>query len=197
MEWTDTLITWGIPILLIGYFVVIYNRLVALKNRFKNAFAQIDVQLQRRHDLIPNLVETAKAYMAHERETLEAVMAARNKAASAQKTAAADPSKAGAVKNLGLAEGMLNGALAQFYAVQENYPDLKADQTMRDLMESLESTENRVSFSRQAYNDSVMLYQTYKESFPNSIVASVASFKDADLFEVEDVAVKVAPKVSF
>ena len=197
MEWTDTLITWGIPILLLGYFVVIFNRLVALKNRFKNAFAQIDVQLQRRHDLIPNLVETAKAYMTHERETLEAVMAARNKAASAQKTAAADPSKTGAVKNLGLAEGLLNGALAQFYAVQENYPDLKADQTMRDLMESLESTENRVSFSRQAYNDSVMVYQTYKESFPNSIIAAVTSFKDADLFEVEDAAVKVAPKVSF
>lgn len=197
MEWTNTLITWGIPLLLIGYFVLIFNRLVALKNRFKNAFSQIDVQLQRRHDLIPSLVETAKAYMAHERETLEGVMAARNKAASAQKTAAADPAKAGAVKNLGLAEGMLNGALAQFYAVQENYPDLKADQTMRDLMESLESTENKVSFSRQAYNDSVMVYQTYKESFPNSIIAAATSFKDADLFEVEDVAVKSAPKVSF
>lgn len=197
MDWINTVITWGVPLVLIIYIVMIYNKLVTLKNRFKNAFAQIDVQLQRRHDLIPNLVETAKAYMAHESETLENVIAARNHAASAQKSAAADPAKAGVVRNLGIAEGLLNGALAQFYAVQENYPDLKADQTMRDLMESLESTENRVSFSRQAYNDSVMFYQTYKEAFPNNLIASLTHFIDADLFEIEDDTVRAAPKVTF
>ena len=197
MEWMDAAITWGIPLVLVIMIVMIYNKLVTLKNRFKNAFAQIDVQLQRRHDLIPNMVETAKAYMAHESETLENVISARNHAASAQKSAAADPAKTGAVRNLGIAEGLLNGALAQFYAVQENYPDLKADQTMRDLMESLESTENRVSFSRQAYNDSVMFYQNYKEAFPNNLIASLTHFVDADLFEIEDEDVKVAPKVSF
>lgn len=197
MEWLDTAITWGIPVVILIVLITIYNRLVSLKNRFKNAFAQIDVQLQLRHDLIPNLVDTAKAYLTHERETLENVIKARNQAVSAQKTAAADPASKGAVKKLGMAEGLLNGALANFFALQESYPDLKADQTMRDLMESLETTENKVAFARQAYNDSVMSYQIYKESFPNSLIASMASFKDADLFEIADESVKVAPRVSF
>jgi len=197
MEWLDTVITWGIPAVILIFLVTIYNRLVSLKNRFKNAFAQIDVQLQLRHDLIPNLVETAKAYMTHEQETLENVVKARSQAVTAQKKAAADPASQGAVKGLGIAEGLLNGALANFFALQENYPDLKADQTMRDLMESLETTENKVAFARQAYNDAVMSYQIYKESFPNNIVAGVTSFKDADLFEIIDQSIKEAPKVSF
>jgi len=197
MEWLDTVITWGVPALIILYVIAIYNKLVSLKNRFKNAFAQIDVQLQLRHDLIPNMVETAKAYMAHEKDTLERVIQARNQAIAAQKRAADDPANGSAVKKLGMAEGMLNGALANFFALQENYPDLKADQTMQELMETLQTTENKVSFSRQAYNDSVMNYMTYKESFPNNIFANVFGFKEAEMFEVEDQSVKQAPKVSF
>lgn len=197
MEWLGTAITWGIPAVLLILVISIYNKLVSFKNRFKNAFAQIDVQLQRRHDLIPNLVETAKTYLSHEQETLEKVVKARSQAVNAQKNAAADPASGEAIKKLGMAEGLLNGALANFFALQENYPDLKADQTMRDLMESLESTENKVSFARQAYNDAVMNYQTYKESVPNNFVANFGGFKDAELFEVDDISVKEAPKVSF
>lgn len=197
MEFVGPIITWGVPILLIIFLVAIYNKLVALRNRFKNAFAQIDVQLQRRHDLIPNLVETAKAYLKHEKETLENVIAARNQAVSAQKAASADPTDGKLVNKLSQAEGMLTGALGRLFAVSEAYPDLKGDATMRDLMESLESTENKVAFSRQAYNDAVMNYQTYKESFPNSIVANFASFKDAAMFEIENPEAKQAPKVSF
>ncbi|MBU2862582.1 LemA family protein [Reinekea forsetii] len=192
-----TIITWGLPILLVVFFVSIYNKLVALRNRVKNAFSQIDVQLQRRHDLIPNLVETAKTYLAHEKETLEGVISARNQAVSAQKAAAADPSDGSLMGKLSQAEGMLSGALGRLFAVSEDYPDLKADATMADLMESLESTENKVAFARQAYNDGVMNFQTYKESFPNNIIANVSGFKDAAMFELENPEAKQAPKVSF
>lgn len=192
-----TIITWGVPLLIIVFAVVIYNKLVSYRNRFKNAFAQIDVQLQRRHDLIPNLVETAKAYLKHEKETLENVIAARNQAVSAQKAAAADPADGGLIGKLSQAEGLLTGALGRLFAVSEAYPDLKADATMRDLMESLESTENKVAFARQAYNDAVMNYQTLKESFPNNIVANFGNFKDAAMFEIENPEAKIAPKVSF
>ena len=191
------IITWGVPLVIVVVLVSIYNKLVGLRNRVKNAFAQIDVQLQRRHDLIPNLVDTAKAYLKHESETLENVISARNQAVSAQKKASADPTDGGLMKKLSQAEGMLSGALGRLFAVSEDYPDLKADATMADLMESLESTENKVAFSRQAYNDGVMNYQTYKESFPNNIVANFTSFKDAAMFEIEAPEVKLAPKVSF
>jgi LemA protein len=197
MEFIGPVITWGVPIVLIIFLVSIYNKLVAYRNRFKNAFSQIDVQLQRRHDLIPNLVETAKAYLKHEKETLENVISARNQAVSAQKAASADPTDGGLIGKLSQAEGMLTGALGRLFAVSEAYPDLKGDATMRDLMESLESTENKVAFARQAYNDSVMNYQTFKESFPNNIVANFASFKDAAMFEIENPEAKHAPKVSF
>jgi len=191
------IITWGVPLVLIVFLVLIYNKLVAYRNRFKNAFSQIDVQLQRRHDLIPNLVETAKTYLKHESETLENVISARNQAVSAKKAASADPADGGLMGKLSQAEGMLSGALGRLFAVSEAYPDLKADGTMRDLMESLESTENKVAFSRQAYNDSVMNFQTYKESFPNNIVANFANFKDAAMFEIENPEAKIAPKVKF
>lgn len=191
------IITWGVPLLIVVLLATVYNKLVAYRNRFKNAFAQIDVQLQRRHDLIPNLVETAKTYMKHEKETLENVIAARNQAVSAQKAAAANPAEGGLIGKLSQTEGLLSGALGRLFAVSEAYPDLKADQTMRDLMESLESTENKVAFSRQAYNDAVMNYQTFKESFPNNLVANVTGFKEAAMFEIESPEVKVAPKVSF
>ena len=197
MEFIGPLITWGVPILIVVFLVTIYNKLVAFRNRFKNAFSQIDVQLQRRHDLIPNLVETAKAYLKHEKETLENVISARNQAVSAQKKAAADPADGGLIGKLSQAEGMLTGALGRLFAVSEAYPDLKGDATMQDLMESLESTENKVAFARQAYNDAVMNYQTYKESFPNNIIANFASFKDAAMFEIENPEAKIAPKVSF
>lgn len=173
--------------------ISIYNKLVALKNRFKNAWAQIDVQLQRRHDLIPNLVETAKAYMAHERETLEKVIQARGAAVSAQKGVAGGEG----VAQLAKAEGALNGALANFFALSENYPDLKANQTMQQLMEELTSTENKVGFARQAYNDSAMNYNTYREQFPNNLFAGGFGFKEAELYEVEEPEARKAVKVSF
>lgn len=179
------------------FFISIYNKLVSLKNRFKNTFAQIDVQLQRRHDLIPNLVETAKTYMKHEQETLEKVMAARGQAMTATQQAASHPDDGKLIKKLSGAEGMLNKALANFYAVSENYPDLKANETMQQLMEELTSTENKVSFSRQAYNDSVMTYHTYREQFPNNFIAGFFSFKETELFEVESPEAKKAVKVSF
>lgn len=196
-SWLTTAITWGVPLVIIIFLVMVYNRLVAFRNRFKNAFSQIDVQLQRRHDLIPNLVETAKTYLSHEKETLENVTAARNQAVAAQKAAAANPANGSLVDKLSQAEGMLTGALGRLFAVSEAYPDLKADGTMRDLMESLETTENKVAFARQAYNDAVMNYQTYKESFPNNFVAGFTGFKDASLFELEDPEARKAPKVSF
>ena len=184
-------------VLLIGFFVGGYNRLVTLRNRFKNAFAQIDVQLQRRHDLIPNLVETAKGYIKHERETLEAVIAARNQAVAAQKAAAANPADAAAMRGLAGAEGALTGVLGRLFAVVEAYPNLKADQNMRQLSEELTSTENRVAFARQAFNDAVMSYNTAREVFPTVIVANLFGFAPAQLFEIESPAQRAAPKVSF
>jgi LemA protein len=179
------------------YIVFIYNRLVSLRNQFKNGFAQIDVQLQRRHDLIPNLVEAAKAYLSHERNTLTEVMQARNNAVSAQKDAAGDPADGGKIQRLGSAENMLSKALANFYAVAENYPELKANETIQQLMEELSSTENRVSFARQAYNDGVMSYNIFREQFPNNIVAGLFAFKPSSQLELESPEARQAPKVAF
>lgn len=174
-----------------------YNSLISLRNRFRNAFAQIDVQLKRRYDLIPNLVETAKGYIKHERETLEAVTAARNTAASAIARASANPGDPAAMKALGGAEAALSGVLGRLFAVAEAYPDLKANTTMNQLMEELTSTENKVAFARQAYNDSVMTYNTRREQFPASFVAGMFSFTAAELFQVDDPAQRQAPKVQF
>jgi len=175
----------------------IYNSLVALRNRFKNAYAQIDVQLKRRYDLIPNLVETAKGYMKHEHGTLEDVIKARNIALAASQTAAANPADSNAVKGLVSAEGGLSGALSRLMVVSEQYPDLKANQNMMQLTEELTSTENKIAFARQAYNDSVMQYNTARETFPNVILAGAFGFLPAELFHVEDPSEKNAPKVSF
>ena len=191
---------WTILIILVGavlFAISIYNRLVSGRNRFKNAFAQIDVQLTRRHDLIPNLVETAKGYMKHERETLEAVVNARNTAVAGLKAAAADPSDPEAMKNLAQAEQGLSGALGRLFALSEAYPDLKANENMMQLSEELTTTENKVAFSRQAYNDSVMNYNTLRESFPNNFFAGWFSFRPAELLEIEDETKREAPKVSF
>jgi len=177
--------------------VGIYNSLVTLRNRFKNAFAQIDVQLKRRYDLIPNLVETAKGYLKHERETLEAVIKARNIAAAAAQTAAANPADANAMKNLVGAETGLAGALSRLMVVSEQYPDLKANQNMMQLTEELTSTENKIAFARQAYNDSVMAYNTSRETFPNVVFAGMLGFQPAELFKIEDPTERNAPKVSF
>jgi LemA protein len=177
--------------------VGIYNSLVALRNQFKNAFAQIDVQLKRRYDLIPNLVETAKAYMKHEHDTLEDVIKARNIALAASQTAAANPSDANAMKGLVSAEGGLSGALSKLMVVAEQYPDLKANQNMMQLTEELTSTENKIAFARQAYDDSVMVYNTSRETFPNVILAGMFGFLPAELFKVEDPTERNAPKVSF
>jgi len=189
-------------VVVIGLIVVVliagfYNKLVQFRNRFKNSFAQIDVQLKRRYDLIPNLVETAKAYMKHESETLEAVIAARNQAVSAEKAAAANPEDANAIRGLIGAEGALTGAMGRLFAVMESYPDLKANQNMMQLSEELTSTENKIAFSRQAYNDSVMNYNTYRESFPSNIIAGMFNFREAALLEIEDETQREAPKVSF
>ena len=191
------LVVLGIVILLVAFLVGSYNKLVMLRNRFKNAFAQIDVQLKRRYDLIPNLVETAKAYMAHERETLETVIQARNQAVAAGKAAAQNPADAAAMEGLVGAEGALTGALGRLFALSEAYPDLKANQNMMQLTEELTSTENKISFARQAYNDAVTLYNTTRETFPTNIVANMFNFAPATLFEIEDAAQKEAPKVSF
>jgi LemA protein len=174
-----------------------YNALVVLRNRFKNAFSQIDVQLKRRYDLIPNLVETAKAYMQHESKTLEAVTAARNIAQTAGGRAAANPGDPAAMRELAGAEAGLTGALGRLLAVAENYPDLKANQNMMQLTEELTSTENKVAFARQAYNDSVMAYNTKREVFPTNIIAGVFNFAAAELFQVDNAAERQAPKVSF
>ena len=175
----------------------IYNGLVTLRNRFKNAFAQIDVQLKRRYDLIPNLVETAKGYLKHEHETLEDVTKARNIAYAASQAAAANPADSNAVKGLVSAEGGLTGALSRLMVVAEQYPDLKANQNMMQLTEELTSTENKIAFARQAYNDSVMEYNTSRETFPNTLLAGMFGFLPAELFHVEDPAERNAPKVSF
>jgi LemA protein len=187
-----------IVVLLIAFIAIgIYNSLVILRNRYKNAFAQIDVQLKRRYDLIPNLVETAKGYMAHERETLEAVISARNVAAGANQKAALNPGDPQSMNALSGAESGLSGALGRLFAVAEAYPDLKANQNMMQLSEELTSTENKVSFARQAYNDAVMAYNTKREVFPNNLVAGTFNFNPAELFEVSNPAEKEAPKVSF
>ena len=183
---------------LIGLFVMgVYNGLVKLRNMYKNAFSQIDVQLKRRHDLIPNLVETAKAYMSHERETLEAVIAARNVAAGAREAAASNPGDPKAMGNLGQAEAGLGGVLGRLFAVAEAYPDLKANQNMMQLTEELTTTENKIAFSRQAYNDSVLAFNNKREVFPNNMVAGVFGFSEAPLFEVDVEAEREAPKVAF
>jgi LemA protein len=196
-----TLIVLGVLLLVViaaGAWVAgIYNALVALRNRFKNAFSQIDVQLKRRYDLIPNLVETAKGYLKHERETLEAVIKARNIASTAAQGAAANPADAAAMKNLVAAESGLTGALSRLMVVSEQYPDLKANQNMMQLTEELTSTENKISFARQAYNDSVMSYNTTRETFPNVVFAGMFGFTAAQLFQIEDAAERNAPKVSF
>ena len=194
---TDTII--GLAVI-VGVFLLVvsmYNQLVSLKNRFKNSFAQIDVQLQRRYELIPNLVESAKAYMSHERETLAQVMEARNQASSASKQAAAHPDDPSALKALSKAESRLTSMLGGFYAVAENYPDLKANETVSQLMEELTSTENRVAFSRQAFNDAVMNYNTYREQFPSNLIAGFFGFKFAELLEIDDPKKREAVKVSF
>jgi LemA protein len=179
------------------FFVSGYNKLVTLRNRFKNAYAQIDVQLKRRYDLIPNLVETAKGYMAHERGTLQAVTEARNIAYEASKTAAANPGDSSAIKNLASAETGLGGTLSRLMMVSEQYPDLKANQNMMQLTEELTSTENKISFARQAYNDSVMTYNTDREVFPSNLIAGMFNFASAELFVVDKPEQKDAPKVSF
>ena len=187
----------GFIVAVVLFAISIYNRLVAGRNRYKNAFAQIDVQLTRRHDLIPNLVETAKGYMAHERGTLEDVVNARNAAVSGLKAAAKDPSDPEAMKRLSEAEQGLSGALGRLFALSEAYPDLKANQNMMQLSEDLTTTENKVAFARQAYNDSVMEYNTMRESFPGNLVADRFGFKGAELLEIEDTSKREVPKVSF
>jgi LemA protein len=183
---------------MLALFVVgIYNRLVALRNRFKNAFAQIDVQLKRRYDLIPNLVEVAKGYLKHEHSTLEDVIKARNIALAASQAAAANPADAAAIKSLGSAETGLAGALSRLMVVAEQYPDLKANQNMMQLTEEITSTENKVSFARQSYNDSVMSYNTTRETFPSVVFAGMFGFLAAELFQIENATERAAPKVSF
>jgi LemA protein len=184
-------------VVFILWLVALYNGLVTLRNRFKNAFAQIDVQLKRRYDLIPNLVETAKGYLKHERETLEAVIQARNIAATAAKAAAADPANAAALKSLGSAETGLAGALSRLMMVTEAYPDLKANQNMMALTEELTSTENKIAFARQAFNDSVMTYNTRRETFPTVVFAGAFGFQPAELYAIETPSERVAPKVTF
>jgi len=186
-----------VGVILVFFVIGIYNGLVKLRNVYKNAFAQIDVQLKRRHDLIPNLVETAKGYMSHERETLDAVISARNMAESARKAAAANPGDPGKLGQLGQAEAGLGGVLGRLFAVAEAYPDLKANQNMMQLSEELTTTENKVAFARQAYNDSVMTFNTKREVFPNNIIAGMFNFTEAALFEIENEAEKQAPKVQF
>jgi LemA protein len=191
---------WFLLALVVGavfFAISIYNRLVAGRNRFKNAFAQIDVQLTRRHDLIPNLVETAKGYMKHERETLEAVINARNMAVAGLKSASRDPSDPAAMKALSEAEQGLSGALGRLFALSESYPDLKANENMMQLSEELTTTENKVAFARQAYNDSVMQYNTLRESFPNNLFAGWFNFGPAELLDIEDESKRAAPQVSF
>lgn len=200
MEGLIAVIVLGVIVLILIFWVVgIYNRLVTLKNRYKNAFSQIEVQLKRRYDLIPNLVETAKAYMSHERETLEAVISARNQAVGGLEKAAADPTNAAAIQGLIGAEGVLSGAMGRLFAVMEAYPDLKANQNMMQLSEELTSTENRVAFARQAFNDGVTAYNTYKQTFPPVMVAGMFGHgEDATLLEFADSeAIQEAPKVAF
>ena len=195
----SSIIFWVLIIAAIFYVISIYNQLVTLKNRYLNGFAQIEVQLKRRYDLIPNLVETAKAYMAHEKDTMEAVINARNEAMAGLKSAAANPSSDSALHNLAGAEGALQGALSKFSVVMEAYPELKANENMMQLTEELTSTENRVSFSRQAFNDAVTTYNSYRQSFPPIFFANQFGHShDATLLEFDDSAsIQSAPTVSF
>jgi LemA protein len=193
----SVLVLAGLLFLALVFVIGAYNRLVTLRNRFKNAFAQIDVQLKRRYDLIPNLVETAKGYLKHERETLERVVSARNAAYAANQRAAQNPGDTAAMRELGAAESNLTGVLGRLFAVAEAYPDLKANQTMATLMEELTSTENKVAFSRQGYNDAVMVYNTARETFPTNVVAGLLGFQSAELFQIENPEQREAPKVSF
>ena len=191
-------ISLAVVVVVIIWAIAIYNRLVALRNRFKNAFSQIDVQLKRRYDLIPNLVETVKGYIKHERETLEAVIKARNSAQTAAVAAAASPGNPAAMQQLGQAEGALTGMLGKMFALAEAYPDLKANQNILQVQEELTSTENKIAFSRQAYNDSVMEYNTKRESFPDTVFAGMFGFQAATLLEsTESAEERKAPKVTF
>jgi LemA protein len=187
----------GLLVLLLLFGVNVYNSLVTLRNRFKNAFAQIDVQLKRRYDLIPNLVETAKGYMKHESETLERVIQARNMAFNAQAKAAADPANADNMKNLAQAESNLSGALGRLLMVAENYPDLKANQNMMAIQEELTSTENKISFARQAFNDAVMTYNITREQFPAILFASILGFQPGQLLEIENAKERENVQVKF
>jgi LemA protein len=186
-----------VAVVLIVFIIGAYNSLVTLRNRYKNAYSQIDVQLKRRYDLIPNLVETAKGYLAHERGTLEAVIAARNTAVTANTRAAQNPGDTSAMKEISSAESALSGVMGRLFALAEAYPDLKANTTMLSLMEELTSTENKVSFARQAYNDSVMAYNTRREVFPTNLIAGPFNFGPAELFVIDNPEQKDAPKVSF
>ncbi len=194
---TSFVIFLAIIVALILYAIGIYNSLVNLRNRVKNAFAQIDVQLTRRYDLIPNLVEAVKGYMKHERETLDAVISARNAAVSNLEAAKADPSNADAIKKLGAAEGLLGGALGRLFALSEAYPDLKANQNMMQLQEELASTENKVAFSRQAFNDAVLSYNNKAENFPNTIIAGTFRFELASFLEIQSEEKREVPDVAF
>ena len=194
---TTLIVIIGLVLIVAVFCIGIFNGLVGLRNRVKNAYAQIDVQLKRRYDLIPNLVETAKGYMKHESETLEAVIQARNQAVSAASTASKDPTSAGAIQELAGADGALTGALGKLMVVMEAYPDLKASTNMLQVQEELTSTENRVAFSRQAYNDAVLGYNNKREMFPSNIVAGMFGFKFAQSWELDDEAARDAPKVSF
>ena len=192
MEWII-----GIIVVIAVFAIILYNGLVSKRARYKNAFAQIDVQLTRRHDLIPNLVETAKGYMKHEKGTLEAVINARNAAVTGLKNATADPTDPQAIQQLNQAEQGLSGALGKLFALTEAYPDLKASQNMMQLSEELTSTENKVAFARQGFNDAVMTYNIARESFPGNIIANNFGFRPAELLEIEDVSMRKAPSVSF
>jgi LemA protein len=194
---TTLIVLLVIILAVIGFGVGMYNKLIAGRNRYQNAFSQIDVQLTRRHDLIPNLVETAKGYMKHEKETLEAVIEARNLAVSGLQQAMKDPSNPDAMKQLGAAEQGLSGALGRLFALAEAYPDLKANENMMQLSEELTSTENKVAFARQAYNDAVMQYNIDRESFPSNLIAGWFRFQAATLLEIEDEAKREVPQVSF
>ncbi|MEU3270332.1 LemA family protein [Saccharomonospora sp. NPDC006951] len=186
-----------VVVVLVILTITSYNGLVRLRNAYKNAFAQIDVQLTRRHDLIPNLVETAKGYIQHERQTLEAVIAARGGAVSAQDAARQNPGDPGAMQNLSGAENMLTQTLGRLFALSEAYPDLKANQNMMQLSEELTSTENRVAFARQGFNDSVMVYNNKREVFPSNIIAGMFSFRPAALLEVDSPETREVPRISF
>ncbi len=195
MEWLIGLLVLGAA--LVAWLASMYNGLVNLRNRYRNAFYQIDVQLKRRYDLIPNLVETAKAFLSHERETLEAVIAARNSAAGACEAAAADPGNPDAMKSLASAEAGLSGVLGRFFALSEAYPDLKSNQNMMQLTEELSSTENKIAFARQAYNDSVMRYNNKCEMVPSNLIAGMFGFQRAEFFEIEAEGERAPVKVQF